>query len=53
MDVSFLELLGWVNVSAEWVSPGVLSHILREAPGQEARDIWHGPKVMCYLVTPV
>lgn len=53
MDVSFLELLGWVNVSAEWVSPGVLSHILREAPGQEARDIWHGPKVMCCLVTPV
>lgn len=53
MDVGFLELLGWVNVSAEWVSPGVLSHILREAPGQEARAIWHGSKVMCGLVTPV
>lgn len=30
-------------------TPGVLSHILREAPGQEARDIQHGPKVRPWL----
>lgn len=47
MDVDFPVLLGCV--SADWVPPGVLSHILREAQDRR-RD---GPKVRCCPVIPV
>lgn len=53
MNVDFPALVGCVSVSAEWVLPGVLSHILRQTPEQEARAVQHGPKVRRYcLVGP-
>lgn len=40
--VGFLELSGHVGVSVDCVPPGVLSHVLRDAPGQEARGTQQG-----------